>query len=392
MTGSIDRYKIKGSSKPHWRYRVYKGKNDAGVKQYVTCAGFKTQGEAAEAMRARIRELGGQGRKSLVPVETFGQHMRQWLDHHAPQRCTPKTLERYAALAALLLKDSTGEESNLAKTLLTDVTAAQLESVLYDLLKRPATRRKHLSAKTVRHVAGVASVALNRAFRLGLINANPILRVELPRVEKRDARSLTIAEIDALLNACLDDWTHPFIQVSLATGCRRGELLALEWSDIDPVCGVVVVSKSVEQTKQGLRVKKPKSGRSRSFRLPQSAVVALRFQQERQNEHRRMFGADYDNLNLVFALPDGSFFDPALVSQTIVRRMRKAGIMGASLHTLRHTHASGLLSAHVPLPVVSARLGHASTNITASVYAHAMPADDQQAADKWDELITRKVQ
>jgi integrase len=74
------------------------------------------------------------------------------------------------------------------------------------------------------------------------------------------------------------------------------------------------------------------------------------------------------------------------------RRMKKAGIVGASLHTLRHTHASGLLSAHVPLPTVSARLGHANTHITATVYAHAMPVDDQQAADQWDKLMTRKLQ
>jgi integrase len=72
--------------------------------------------------------------------------------------------------------------------------------------------------------------------------------------------------------------------------------------------------------------------------------------------------------------------------------MQKARIKNASLHTLRHTHASGLLSERVPLPTVSARLGHANTNITASIYAHAMPADDQHAADKWDELMNPKVQ
>jgi len=72
--------------------------------------------------------------------------------------------------------------------------------------------------------------------------------------------------------------------------------------------------------------------------------------------------------------------------------MRKAGIKDASLHSLRHSHASNLLSMGVSLPAVSARLGHANTNITATVYAHALPADDQNAASKWDELVTRKVQ
>ncbi len=76
----------------------------------------------------------------------------------------------------------------------------------------------------------------------------------------------------------------------------------------------------------------------------------------------------------------------------IVRRLRKAGIADASFHTLRHTHASNLLSRGVPLPAVSARLGHADANVTARVYSHALPADDPRAADAWDTLISEKVQ
>jgi len=217
-------------------------------------------------------------------------------------------------VARYILEDSEGRESNLSLTLLSKATPAQLEAVLNDLLKRHAKLREHLSPKTILHVAGVVSVALNKPFRLGMIDVNPMLRVELPRVKKPDDRSLTIIEIESLLGACLDDWTHPFIQIALATGCRRGELLALQCADIDLQQGVLAISKSVEETKQGLRIKRPKNGRSRSFRLPQSALTALLFQQERQREHKRMFGGDYRVLNLVFSQPDGSYLDPALVS------------------------------------------------------------------------------
>jgi integrase len=77
---------------------------------------------------------------------------------------------------------------------------------------------------------------------------------------------------------------------------------------------------------------------------------------------------------------------PDLVSQVMVRRMKKAGI-GASIHSLRHSHSAILLSHGVPLPAVSARLGHADVNITAKIYAHALPDDDRRAADTWDSLI-----
>jgi len=72
--------------------------------------------------------------------------------------------------------------------------------------------------------------------------------------------------------------------------------------------------------------------------------------------------------------------------------MRKAGIKNGSLHSLRHSHASNLLSRGVPLPAVSVRLGHSDTNVTARIYAHALPADDQRAADVWDEFVTKSVQ
>jgi integrase len=90
-----------------------------------------------------------------------------------------------------------------------------------------------LSAKTVREIAGVLSVSLNKAFRLRKTNLNPLLRVELPKVEKSDARSLTLDELQQLRNACRGDWTFPFIEVAAATGARHGEMLALEWSGID---------------------------------------------------------------------------------------------------------------------------------------------------------------
>jgi integrase len=83
---------------------------------------------------------------------------------------------------------------------------------------------------------------------------------------------------------------------------------------------------------------------------------------------------------------------PDLVSQTVVRRLRKAGIKQASFHTLRHTHASLLLSGGVPLPAVSARLGHADANITARIYSHALPDDDRRGADMWDSVVKKQLQ
>ena len=191
---------------------------------------------------------------------------------------------------------------------------------------------------------------------------------------------------------CGGDWTFALVELASALGARRGELLALEWRDLDWVSGQLLISKSLEQTKAGLRVKRPKNGKSRLCRLPKSALVALQFLRDQQNEHRRLFAGQYRDLGLIFCQPDGSYHEPDLISQVIIRRMRKAGIANASLHTLRHTHTSHLLSNGVPLPGVSAQLGHANPNVTARIYSHALPADDQRAADVWDAIVDAKVQ
>jgi len=130
----------------------------------------------------------------------------------------------------------------------------------------------------------------------------------------------------------------------------------------------------------------------RYSRAHNSIVAALRFLRDQQREHRRMFAGDYQDHGLIFCQPDGNYQQPDLVSQVVVRRMRKAGIKKASFHTLRHTHASNLISRGVPLPAVSARLGHSDANVTARVYSHALPADDQRAADVWDTVISDRTQ
>jgi integrase len=231
----------------------------------------------------------------------------------------------------------------------------------------------------VRHIAGVLSVALRKAWLLDLAPSNPMLKVELPALDPKDVRSLTRAEIWSLRDSCRGDSMFAFVELAMATGCRRGELLALEWADLNWTTHALSVSKSLEQTRAGLRIKSTKGGKPRIFILPNLAIKALR--QEQRDGHAR----------LIFANDHGDYLKPDLVSQKIVRRIRKAGIDDASLHTLRHTHASVLLSRGVPLSAIAARLGHADANVTARIYCHALPLDDQRAADEWDKMLSANL-
>jgi integrase len=310
---------------------------------------------------------------------TLGNWLQEWLDVYAPVRCSSGvTLERYQSLANYLLLGKTPELSLLSATPLTDVSHVRLESALLRLLRVRSARKEHLSRRTVRAVGAVISVALEKAVRLDMIPVNPMSKVELPPAEKPQARSLTLEEVKALRRVCRGDWTYLFVELALATGLRRGELLALEWPDVDHSRRALSVSKSLEETAKGLKLKLPKSGKGRALTLPHSVLVLL-----------PRYGARGElKKGLIFPGPDGKWRKPAIVSQVIVRRLRKAGIAGASLHSLRHTHATALLSRGMPVPAVSVRLGHADPNITLKAYGHAMPLDDLRVAEEWDRLVT----
>jgi integrase len=158
---------------------------------------------------------------------------------------------------------------------------------------------------------------------------------------------------------------------------------------VDLATGILTIRKSLEETKQGLRIKETKGRKIRRLNLPESTIELLRGLREKQAAARKMFGFDYRmDLDLVFCQPGGNFVRPRTVSKAARRIAKKAGLKGVSLHTMRHSHASQLLSLGVPLPTVSKRLGHANVHVTATVYSHALPHDEVAAAKIWDKAMS----
>ena len=229
-----------------------------------------------------------------------------------------------------------------------------------------------LSSKSVRHIASVVNGCLEKAVKWELIPRNPMAGIPLPKVIKKAPKVVEKDGVVKLLDRARHTRLFPLILLGLATGARRGELLALQWPDIDLESGVMNVTKSLEQTKAGLRVKSTKSNKPRRFTVPAGALDALRDHRVEQDGDRALFGSDYQENQLVFCTPEGKYYNPGCVGNRVSVMMRKAGLEGVSLHSLRHTHASELLSKGVPIPTVAKRLGHANANITLSIYAHAL--------------------
>jgi integrase len=199
------------------------------------------------------------------------------------------------------------------------------------------------------------------------------------------------SEQDLLIESASGPWClGMFLDVAADTGARRGEVLALRRSDI--VDGYATIERSLTQTKEGVVFKSTKTERPRRVELPASTLAKLEEHYKRLDEHRREQGPAYRaDLDLIFCNPDGTPLKPDSVSATVSSLCRRLGLpKGASLHVLRHSHASVLLANGVDLATVSERLGHSSVRVTAEIYSHAIRGRDREAADLWDQIKGRE--
>jgi len=225
---------------------------------------------------------------------------------------------------------------------------------------------------------------------VGAGHHNPVTRSEPPVPKKHRGVALTPAQQVLVFASATGPWClAAFLEICAATGARRGEVLALRWSDIQD--GRAIITRSLTQTRQILEFKSTKTEKPRDVKVPESALGALETHRQRQNEYRQQFGADYRaDLDLIFANSDGTPLRPNSISSVVSLLFRRLGLpKGASLHSLRHSHGSHLVADGVPLPVVSERLGHSSIRTTVDVYTHVLRGQDDDAARRWDEFQRR---
>ena len=176
---------------------------------------------------------------------------------------------------------------------------------------------------------------------------------------------------------------RPIVSLALATGMRRGELLAVRWKDIDLDAATITVARSLEQTTGSLRFKAPKTKHGRrKITIPPWMVAELRLHKARQQERRLKLGIGRaPDEGLVFSKWNGQPRAPHSVSQKFRTIMAEIAIEGVTLHSLRHTHASQLIASGMDVLTISRRLGHGSPVITLKTYGHLFGNTDARAAE-----------
>ncbi len=248
-----------------------------------------------------------------------------------------------------------------------------------------------LSPRSVRIIHGMLRKALADACRKGSLVRNVADLADPPKPSAYGSKEMRVwmpAQLRQFLDEIDDHRLAPAFFLSANTGMRRGEVLGLRWDDVDLDAARISVRHAVLNVAYELILAdvKTKSSR-RTIDLDARTVAVLRGWRKAQLEERLALGRRPDDDGIVFAAPDGGPTHPDLFSQTFDRHVAKSTLPRIRLHDLRHTHATILLKARVPVKVVSERLGHSSPAFTMTVYQHVLPGMQADAAAMFGDVV-----
>ena len=374
--GPKDPYAVEPRKLPsgRWKGRVVRYDPDTGKRHEMTQT-FDTKREAkhwAETEAAKYRE---DPNRKPPSEETFASFFKKWLEGTAVGRVRDTTFLTYQRYAAHCL---TAFGNKPLKTL----TPADFQALYAQMLAAGK------ATSTVHHTHVVAHSALDEAVNWGLIPYNPTDRVKPPRVTSPEIVPPTKEEALRLLEVAENDRLKALWWFVALTGCRRGEVVALKWTDIDWDQRTIWIQRTAAEFNNLLTVHDTKTAKGRrTIALSSYLLNILDAHRERQRVEREFFGKEWNREGWVFPSERGTMFWPTNVSAHYRRLRTRASVSTVRLHDLRHAMATAWIAAGVPIKVVSERLGHASISITLQIYGHVLPNMQRDAVDQMDALF-----
>ena len=295
-------------------------------------------------LRLKLEQPPQEGkRKKRAAFSGFAKH---WLDNYVAILCKPATLRSYKqALRVHLVPFFQDRE-------LREISPEEV-SLMVAKLHRGGSAPKHIN-----NIKGVLSSMFTKAIEWGYAEQNPARMVKALRYRKPDVDFWESEQSEAFLAKVRElrpRW-YPFFLCALRTGMRMGELVGLEWGDVDFVIGELHINKSYSHG----HLTTPKSGRSRRVPMTPELIRALK-------AHRHVNG------ELVFPWSDGSYLPNNRIKHPFWTCIKAAGVKKIRFHDLRHTFASQLVMKGAPMRVVQELLGHSTLQMTMR-YAHLSPS------------------
>ena len=303
---------------------------------------------------------------------TLGEYLTTWINEVHANQLKATTLERYKRVIDRYLVPELGAIK------LQDLRPSHVQALYSTLLTRSTVTGNPLSPQTVTLIGAVLKKAIKYAVDVdGLIAVNPVNRVPLPKGKGSIPTPWSIQELNTFLDIARSHRLFFFFRLSAFTGARRGELLALKWSDFDG--SAITISKNrITAGKSVIEQNSTKGGTNgqRRVSLDKETIELFNVHRVNQIKERMALGEYWQETGYVFVQKNGLPLYPHTPSDLFKKLLNKAGLRPTRLHDQRHLHATELLRLGEPLHVVANRLGHRDAMVTATIYAHV---SDQQA-------------
>ena len=363
-----------------WEGRYVVGYDDHGYPKTKAVFG-KSKRECTEKLAALKAQLGGIPSDKLRPEMRFADWLDYWYETHCKPNIRTSTQSGYEDRIRLHIKPELGEIP------LNRLTQNDLQQ-FYARLKKSGRKTRTecygegLSDRMVRMCHATCRSALQRAVQDGLIRTNPAEGCKLPPKKAREMQVLARDELQRFLIQAKAEGYYELFLLDLATGLRRGELLALQWDDLDFETGVLTISKQVSLVRGKIVMSVPKTKNSiRKLVLPPAVIEVFR-EYQKTAKCRWLF-------------PSPIKEDAPLTPGSMLRRLHvtleRAQCKQIRFHDLRHTFATMALENGMDIKTLSAMLGHVSAATTLDIYTHITGDMLSEAAAKIDRGLGNEV-
>ena len=374
---------IRKRSDGRWEGRYVAGHDPETGKPIRKNVLGKTQAEVREKLKKAIgdAQLLDMSRTDDYTVETW---TKTWYELYSKPNIREATQERYWNHIRYHIVPEIG------KIKLAKLTARDIQKMYNNVRdhgrvkKGPNDKRESsLSASYIKSLHRMFHMCLERAVKEQLIIRNPANDVVLPKVEKKEMKILKPEHIGDYLKEAEKRGVLPMFFLELCSGLRKGELVALLWTDLDMEKRTISVTKQAVRVKGGgVKTSTPKTATSiRTEAIPQEAVDLLIQEHAKHPDNPYMFPSPVT----------GTMYYPDAVSAIHTKILKALGLEHMRFHAMRHTFASLALQNGVDIRTVSGMLGHADPGFTLRTYTHTMNPLQVQAAATMGEVITKNM-
>jgi integrase len=331
-----------------------------GKKKWFSGAG-NSKRKAEKILAGKLGELEN-GTYQEIKKISFKEFASLWLDSYAKSKVKPSTLRSYQDIIDNHLIPAFGDFQ------LSNITTAMLQ-------KYVSQRLENVKPKTVINELVPLKKMLSHACRWGYLKVSPAEYVERPRVEKEEMDILIPDEIRLFLDQVTPKH-KPFFLTAILTGMRRGELLGLQWGDIDWHSNQIHVRRSL--WKGQFVTPKSKTSTRRIDMSPHLAMELKKYKLASPNSE----------LDLVFCNSEGKPLDPdSLIKRHFLPALREAKVRRVSFHSLRHSNVALRIEQGQNIKYIQHQLGHASIQTTLDRYGHLIKEVNTEQAKKLDSIL-----